>query len=73
MPDLFSSARVTFAELAAECRREVSYRRSVYGRLVDRGRMTGEHARYRIAVMAEAERLFQAEAERADQASEPAQ
>ena len=53
----------TAAEKRAEARREVGYRRRVYARLVETGRMKADHAARGIAVMEAIEADYAATAE----------
>ena len=51
---------------ALEARREVNYRKRVYARLVVEGRMKGHDADYRIDVMEEIARDYEAQATEQD-------
>lgn len=53
MPDLLTGhdAPITLKDMAAECRREVEFRRRVYARFVAEGKMRQGDADRKIAVM----------------------
>lgn len=58
--------RYSAEQKADEARRELAYRRRVYGRMVSEGKMKQAHAEEKIAIMSEIEADYRAQVKKAE-------